>query len=192
MALKSLLYATAGASLAIASPVTPIEGRADPATNYQRAADSAVILQQWYDQTTGLWTESNWWNSANILQALGNLDWSGDQHPFDIRAVYENTFSQAQKSFALSVQKTRLENSFLVVESHNFTVQPAVEGMARIEERGFDRFLNDYYDDEGWWALACKFSLVLVMEMKKIGVFCPRLSLSLSSPNPLRLYWTTF
>lgn len=152
MALKTILSTMAVvASTATASPL--LQGRADPATNYQRAADAAVILQQWYDQGTGLWRESNWWNSANILQALGNLDWSGDQHPFDIRAVYENTFNQAQRSFALSVQKTRLPSG-LVNETHAF-VAPA-DGEKQLAERGFDRFLNDYYDDEGWWALARK------------------------------------
>lgn len=159
MALKNFLCTAAvAASLTAGSPVPPAHGRADPATNYQRAADAAVILQQWYDEGTGLWTESNWWNSANILQALGDLDWSGDQSPVDVRAVYENTFSQAQKSFALSVQKTRLPN-FLVAENHTFTA-PEPAGKAKIAERGFDRFINDYYDDEGWWALACKSDLM--------------------------------
>lgn len=162
MGLKTCLYhavvAAGSASLTAGSPLATHQERADPATNYQRAADAAVILQGWYDQGTGLWRESNWWNSANILQALGNLDYAGDQHPFDIRTIYENTFAQAQHSFALSVSKVRLENG-LMLENHSFVPAAATAetGAGQIEERGFDRFLNDYYDDEGWWALARKF-----------------------------------
>ncbi len=161
MALKTLLYhavvAAGAASLAAASPLAAAhQRRADPATNYQRAADAAVVLRGWYDEGTGLWRESNWWNSANILQALGNFDYAGDQHPYDIRAVYENTFAQAQRSFALSVSKVRLENG-LMLENHSFVPAAATGGTPKVEERGFDRFLNDYYDDEGWWALARKF-----------------------------------
>lgn len=156
MALRNLLYAAAaGTTLISASPIAaPHQRRADRDTNYQRAADSAVILNGWYDQGTGLWRDAGWWNSANLLTALGDLDYAGDQHPFDIRAVFENTFTQAQKSFAMSVSKTLIEGgNGLFKETHSFVLP---EGKAPLTERGFDRFLNDYYDDEGWWALARK------------------------------------
>ncbi|RYP60536.1 hypothetical protein DL769_008070 [Monosporascus sp. CRB-8-3] len=153
MTLKTLLGAAiAGASLAAGSLVVGSQKRADPETNYNRVADAAVVLQKWYDWNTGLWRESNWWNSANILQALGNLDYGGDRHPYDVRQIYENTFDRAQRSFALSVKKTLLANG-LMAETHSF-VAPTADERPKIEERGFDRFLNDYYDDEGWWALA--------------------------------------
>ena len=157
MALMNLLYAAAaGATLVSASLISSLhERRADRDTNYQRAADSAVILNGYYDQGTGLWREAGWWNSANLLTALGDLDYAGDQHPFDIRTVFENTFTQAQKSFAMSVNKTLIPGGGgLFKETHSFVVP---EGKTSLEERGFDRFINEYYDDEGWWALARTF-----------------------------------
>lgn len=78
----------------------------------EEASHGIETLQAWYDQGTGLWTTTGWWNSANATTVLihysrlsGSNEWKAD-----------------------------IENTFTANESKGF--------------------LNTYYDDEGWWALA--------------------------------------
>lgn len=56
-------------------------------------------------------------------------------------------YDQAQKT-TVQAKKT-LSAAGLPISSYTRVPKRAVIG-----ERGFDNFLNDYYDDEGWWALA--------------------------------------
>jgi predicted alpha-1,6-mannanase (GH76 family) len=68
-------------------------------------------LQTWYDEETGRWKTTGWWNAANGLTML--VDYSKLSNTPDFRPVIANTFDRnSQKNF-----------------------------------------LNEYYDDEGWWAL---------------------------------------
>ncbi|KAI0145565.1 glycoside hydrolase family 76 protein [Xylariaceae sp. FL1272] len=75
-------------------------------------------LQGWYDSSSGLWSGTGWWNSANCLTVLadyGLLDSSFSQS-YNIPGIISTTYNNGRKSYS--------------------------------------NFLNDYYDDEGWWALA--------------------------------------
>ena len=83
-------------------------------SNEERASLAASTLQSWYNQDTGLYRTTGWWNAANVITALA--DYSRLVHSKQYRPVFSNTFSAAQKT------------------------SPG--------------FLNKYYDDEGWWALA--------------------------------------
>lgn len=76
------------------------------------AAQGIGALQSWYNQATGLWTTTGWWNSANATTVLISYSRLSDSNAW--KADIENTFSV----------------------------------------NGPKGFLNDYYDDEGWWALA--------------------------------------
>ncbi len=80
----------------------------------QRAALAIHALQSWYNQQTGLYNTTGWWNSANAITTLASYSRISGSREFD--PIFENTFTQAQKT------------------------APG--------------FLNKYYDDEGWWALA--------------------------------------
>ena len=78
------------------------------------AAAGAATLQRWYDQSTGLWTSTGWWNAANALTAvIGYSKLTGDSSHDGCLAA---TFAAAQHRHA--------------------------------------GFINDYYDDNAWWALA--------------------------------------
>ena len=78
------------------------------------AAAGAGALQRWYDQSTGQWTSTGWWNAANALTAMiGYSKLTGDSSHDGCLAA---TFAAAQRQHA--------------------------------------SFINDYYDDNGWWALA--------------------------------------
>jgi predicted alpha-1,6-mannanase (GH76 family) len=83
-------------------------------TDALKAALGVQQLQSWYDQQTGLYRTTGWWNSANAITVLADYSRATKSRQFD--PVFQNTFAAAQKT------------------------GPG--------------FLNKFYDDEGWWALA--------------------------------------
>ena len=85
-----------------------------------------VELQNWYNPETGLWETTNWWNAANAL--TGIIRYTAVTKDTDYFYVIENTFEKTKE--------------FVV---------PATD---KNPERLVKNFINEYYDDEGWWALA--------------------------------------
>jgi predicted alpha-1,6-mannanase (GH76 family) len=80
--------------------------------SHSRAA--AAVLLGFYNQDSGLFNTTGWWNSANAVTALADESRvTGDPAP---RAVFPEVFANAPKKYP--------------------------------------GFLNNFYDDEGWWALA--------------------------------------
>lgn len=113
---------------------------------------SIKALQQWYNEDDGLWTSTGWWNSANCLTVLGDFfTVNGDKaDDLNLTKTFSNTFTQAQ----ITVQTTRKvlmnrHDGLRLVESRY-----EQDSGAKMLERGYQGFLDDYYDDEGWWALA--------------------------------------
>jgi predicted alpha-1,6-mannanase (GH76 family) len=78
------------------------------------AAAGVGVLQRWYDQSTGQWTSTGWWNAANALTAVIRYSKLTGDNSHD--GCIATTFAAAQRQHA--------------------------------------NFINDYYDDNGWWALA--------------------------------------
>ncbi len=84
------------------------------ANQLTRASHAVTTLQSWYDQSTGLYQTTGWWNSANAITVL--VDYARVRRSSQYDSIFVKTFTAAQK-----------ENP---------------------------KFLNKFYDDEGWWALA--------------------------------------
>jgi predicted alpha-1,6-mannanase (GH76 family) len=83
----------------------------------QEAGYGVQTLQQWYSQSSGLYSApSGWWNSANAITVLVNYSRAIDSTQY-VSAI-NNTFNNANKA------------------------------------NGTTSFINNYDDDEGWWALA--------------------------------------
>jgi predicted alpha-1,6-mannanase (GH76 family) len=95
----------------------------------RRAEQAVEALQRWYVPRAGLYRTTGWWNSANAITAI--TDYMRVAGETNYVSVLENTFAKAQ----IAVRKD----------------QQMVDGK---EMTGFPGFLNKYYDDEGWWALA--------------------------------------
>ncbi|MEM9143250.1 MAG: glycoside hydrolase family 76 protein [Bacteroidota bacterium] len=83
-------------------------------------------LQAWYNEESGLWETTSWWNGANVLTAL-------------IQYGQYNGEESIKELVGLTYEKTK-----------EFEV-PAQDGK---EAWICSNYINDFYDDEGWWALA--------------------------------------
>ncbi|GKZ24415.1 hypothetical protein AbraIFM66951_010493 [Aspergillus brasiliensis] len=138
-----MITSKAYALLGLASTVisSPAQVAFTTTTPYLSNAESAVTtLQKWYNQSTGLWDTTGWWNSAICLTVLGDLTALDPSMLNSSAATFNNTFIQAPES--------SLSHSARQPPSLHRRRLPANE-----TEQGAG-FLNNYYDDEGWWALA--------------------------------------
>ncbi|OAA47606.1 glycosyl hydrolase [Metarhizium rileyi] len=129
------------------------------AANAQTYTDNVMagvraLNKHWYNIQTGIWDDA-WWNSANALTTLADfasvrLD---EANKLNIGGYMRNTFYQAQKidvKAAKTVNKAGMVSSVYCLDGNDGC-------MAKREflgKRGFADFINDFYDDEGWWALA--------------------------------------
>ena len=94
---------------------------------FEQCAKSTIErLQKWYDPGTGLYKTTGWWNTANAITAL--IDYTRLTGDTSYVHVIRNTFNKCK----------------------NFSVKSQGNGPAYVVHH----FINDYYDDEGWWALA--------------------------------------
>ncbi|KAH8911399.1 glycoside hydrolase family 76 protein [Coniochaeta sp. PMI_546] len=66
-----------------------------------------------------------------------------------ITSIMKNTFTNAQSSTSAKVAQKSFSSSGLTVS--NYTTPSALGN--DFSALGFSGFINDYYDDEGWWAL---------------------------------------
>jgi predicted alpha-1,6-mannanase (GH76 family) len=136
----------------ISSVACSVLGLAGTGCSYSQydsnAKDGLNTLQTWYNVTSGLWDTTGWWNSANCITVLGDLAAIDVSVKWTVMNVFANTFSQAQKH-NLQMKKVILPN----FNYHSF-YQDFPIGMLLPQTFNPAGFLNDYYDDEGWWALA--------------------------------------
>lgn len=119
----------------------------DYESNASRAQSAIIALQQWYNETTGLWETTGWWNSANALSMLADFVAVDSSLDAVAEHVFRNTFSQAQEA-SLATVKVITPYSVTTYTGPHFP--PGIVA----PKNGFAGFLNDYYDDEAWWALA--------------------------------------
>ena len=103
-----------------------ISGCNDQSRMDKKAEILAGQLQQWYNSETGLWETTSWWNGANALTALIKYGKLTDND--SLVKVVENTFLKTKQFEVPATEKT---NAWICTN-----------------------YINDYYDDEGWWALA--------------------------------------
>lgn len=98
-----------------------------PVSEFQdKMQESLQTSLQWRNDTTGIWETAGWWNSANVLTVA--IRYSAVTGDTAVWPVIEDVYAKA-KHYAVGVDSS---------------------GLARYA----DGFINDYYDDEGWWALA--------------------------------------
>ncbi|KAI0484731.1 glycosyl hydrolase [Xylariaceae sp. FL0804] len=125
---------------------------ADQATYTSRTIDAITTLQTWYDGSTGLWDSTGWWNSANCLTTLADFAILNptESKSLSLPNVIQNTYEQAQKTTITASKKFTIGK----LPISTYIRGPTESKRSTISKRGFANFLDDYYDDEGWWALA--------------------------------------
>lgn len=112
----------------------PAAVSASYADNAREALDT---LQKWYDTDSGVWDTTDWWNSANCLTVLGYLAEVDPETNDTVTEVLANTHARAKApSYDAKLVKKHSPR-----DNEEVAADPS-------------NFLNDLYDDEGWWALA--------------------------------------
>ena len=112
----------------------------------QAAVDT---LQKWYNPNTGLWETTGWWNAANILTMLGNFALLNPAFKPQFEKIAQTTHTKAP-GFKSQILKVRTPTS---MDTYTYPNIPAgLQAPPMVNNN--DGFLNWYYDDEGWWALA--------------------------------------
>lgn len=128
--------------------VVPIQGRPTGHSDYVLHAEAATTtLQQWYNRSSGLWDTTGWWNSANCITMLADLTAVDRSMTAMTLDVFQNTFVEAQEYNLQSVKIMDVD----WIRTYTWPDHPPGHGEPLIiNPKGF---LNNYYDDEGWWAL---------------------------------------
>lgn len=100
-------------------------------------------LQELYNVSSGLWDTTGWWNSANCLTTLGDLAAQDRIIRPQALSIFENTIIQAPR-FNSGCQK---------VVTLNYMIHSLSLGVSKWPRPDPSGFINEFYDDEGWWAL---------------------------------------
>lgn len=127
-------------------------GSFSTAITLENAEDAFHTLQQWYNTSIGLWIPSTgWWNSANCLTGIADLAKIDESVAEEAeREIYHNTFVRAQQ-YNLQEQKEVGPNWMpWTYNGHHWPFFPPHWHHWPRPQKA-NGFLNDYYDDEGWW-----------------------------------------
>jgi predicted alpha-1,6-mannanase (GH76 family) len=130
----------------------PIAERASPAAYTANAVTAINSLQSnWYNAGTGIW-DNAWWNSANALTTLADFASINVEQAnrLNIGGIIANTFAKSQQT---SVQTLKVITAGLVSTKYSITKRDAEYWDTEFSAQGFVGFINEFYDDEGWWAL---------------------------------------
>jgi hypothetical protein len=116
-------------------------------THMDHARAATVTLQEtWYNGQTGLYNSTAWWNCANAITTLADMS-AVDPNVLDrtTNGIFRNTYNQAQKK-NLNVYKYDAMHECDGIHHRCPNASPHT-----YSPKGY---LNSYFDDEGWWALA--------------------------------------
>lgn len=154
---------------------------ADPTARAERAFKS---LNTWYNASTGTWDSTGWWNDANIVTVIGNLAQADPQNAslqsltrkiFEVAYVYapaknpqpgiEDPKNKASPRFNI-IRSGSGYSKYLDPKTYEpRTIFPAdwfsghplqfySEKLHKAADGNPSDWLDGYYDDDLWWALA--------------------------------------
>ena len=131
-----------------------------PDVAFTRATAAIAALQGFYNSTTGLWDNTGWWGSANCLTVFAEYAAYNTSFANEASVVFETTLTNAQ-NYEVPSSSVFSAARYMKMASHNgndtIVGLPAehsnIDVVSRYTVSNFPGFLNDFYDDEGWWAL---------------------------------------
>ena len=143
------------APVAAALAAVPARAQASQSQDYTANAVSAIeaLNTEWYNVETGLW-DGAWWNSANVLTTLAEFTSLRihEANKLNLGGYIYNTFVQAQKTQVATTKS--VADTGMVQSQDCLNNDPGCsELVVPLRKRGFNDFINHFYDDEGWWAL---------------------------------------
>lgn len=153
----AFLFVVLHCSIAFSSPlqkVNVLENSSTPGSpispQYLSYATSALAeLQRLYNTTSGLWETTGWWNNANIVTLLAVYSLVNGQARRSALPTFQNTFTNAAQN---QPEMVKIQTP---LTSTNTFVYPNVPGGLDLPPSKYSNgYLDAYYDDEGWWALA--------------------------------------
>ncbi|EUC45618.1 glycoside hydrolase family 76 protein [Bipolaris oryzae ATCC 44560] len=151
-----------------------------------RAKLALSALQTWYNETTGLWETTGWWNAANIITTFGDYAKAFPEDA-DLQALTRDIFSNAlarapimnpQPGYEDEPSNNTTDNqdgsihvdSGYMKELDPITYEPrckfpsnwkdgtknisSAEATHHTESPDPQDWLDGFYDDDLWWALA--------------------------------------
>lgn len=113
---------------------------ADDATS--RAENALDVLQEWYNNSTGLWDTAGWWNGANCMTAVA-----------DLAALDSSVLDTANYVFRTTYAKATGSNPHPGPEIKKTSKRRNLLGRSP-QATNASAWLDSAYDDDGWWALA--------------------------------------
>lgn len=107
-----------------------------------RAETALYTLQDWYNETSGLWDTCGWWNGANVMTAVADLAMVDSSVTETAVHVFNTTFHVAP-----AASNPHPGPEVKTVFQRDLSSRGQNVGNA-------SDWLDSAYDDDGWWALA--------------------------------------
>jgi predicted alpha-1,6-mannanase (GH76 family) len=141
-----------------------------------RVADSINVLNaKFYNADTGIW-DNAWWNSGNAFTMLADYaTYDADRaNAVNVGGYLWNTYNNAQRTdrkvrkdyvpLAMSASPKEHKRGgaggdddssleLLIVQTEHNITRRHDDDTPDLAARGFAGFINEFYDDMGWWAL---------------------------------------
>lgn len=127
---------------------------ADQITSLSRAQTAFDILQSYYNQESGIWNSCGWWNGANCMTVIADLAaLDAAIYPAAVD-VFNNTFTVAPGvNPDPGVEKVSVAGKTQTLYPSLWPI-PLPELHAKPGTVNASLWLDGYYDDDAWWALA--------------------------------------
>lgn len=130
-----------------------VAGRVSAQTANAEAA--FATLQQWYNDTTGLWNTAGWWNGANSMTVTAELAAVDSSIVQDAISVFETTFNMAPSANPVRGIEKNVAAHGLIHTTYS-AGWPGIENNERYmaDPTNPSAWLDGANDDAEWWALA--------------------------------------